>query len=118
MGEATLARVLAIVSKVSGIDPEKLGPDSAIDQDVGMAGGDVGDLAEALAAEFGDHVWQWPWQRFATLDEGLGCFFLPQLVWQMLSWPFRESFSYPDSHEHLTLGHIAAVIDKGEWFEP
>lgn len=118
MGDATLARVLAIVSKVSGIDPKKLGSDSAIDQDIGMAGGDVEDLVEALEAEFGEDVWQWPWQRFAILNEGLGCFFLPALVWQLLSWPFRGSFSYPDSLERLTLGHIAAVIEKGEWFEP
>jgi hypothetical protein len=118
MAGATFARVIQIASETSGIGERKLAAETAIDQDMGMAGGDVEDFAKALADEFGEHVWGWPWHRFAVLEEGLGCYFLPALIWQLLSWPFRGSFGHPDAHERLELGHIAAVIDKGEWFDP
>jgi hypothetical protein len=91
---------------------------SAIDQDIGMNGDDVTEFAEWLAKEFSDHVWQWPWQRFACLDEGLSLMFPFMVIWQLMSWPFRGSFNYPSPFERLELGHIAAVIEKGEWFEP
>jgi hypothetical protein len=118
MGGETLALVLQIAAETSGIHPSKLFPESAVDQDMGIAGGDVEDFARGLAEQFGEQIWDWPWQRFAILDEGVGCFFLPALVWQLLSWPFRGHFGYPDYFERLELGHIAAVIEKGEWFEP
>ena len=114
----TLSRVLEIASEHSGVPVGRLSALSAIDQDIGIAGGDVTDLAEALAKEFGENVWQWPWQRFAILDEGLSLLFLPMLFWQLVTWPFRGSFEYPSPFERLELGHIAAVIDRGEWFEP
>lgn len=107
-----------IVSTQSGIRLEKLTANSAIDQDARISGDDVTELAEALAKEFGEHVWQWPWQRFALLDEGLSPLFPFMLVWQLVTWPFRGLFEYPSAHERLELGHIAAVIDRGEWFEP
>jgi hypothetical protein len=118
MGGEALALVLQIAAETSGIHPSKLFPESAVVQDMGIAGGDVEDFADALANEFGAQIWEWPWQRFAVLDEGLGCFFLPGLFWQLFTWPFRGSFGYPDALERLTLGHIASVIEKGEWFEP
>ena len=115
---ATLDRLIEIVTDCTGIPGHKLSAISVIDQDVGIVGGDVTELVEALAAEFGDQVWHWPWQRFAMLDEGLSPLFLPMLLWQLVTWPFRGSFEYPSSFERLELGHIAAVIDRGEWFEP
>lgn len=114
----TLERVIEIASVHSGIPRPKLAATSAIDQDIGISGDDVTELAEALAQEFGDGVWQWPWQRFASLDEGLSMLFPFMLVWQLVTWPFRGSFMYPSPFERLELGHIAAVIDRGEWFEP
>lgn len=116
--EATLDRVRQIVSQHSGVKLEKLNAQSAIDQDLGISGDDIDDLVEALAKEFGDDVWQWPWQRFACLDEGLSPLFPFMLIWQLISWPFRGSFEYSSSYERLELGHIAAVLEKGEWFEP
>lgn len=118
MMPATLERVRHIVSEHSGVSLDKLNAQSAIDQDVGLSGDDIDDLAEAFAKEFGDHVWQWPWQRFVCLDEGLSLLFPFMLTWQLISWPFRGSFSYPSPYERLGLGHIAAVIESGEWFEP
>ena len=117
LASPTLDRVIAIVSKHSGVRVEKLSSSSAIDQDVRIVGDDVTELVEALAAEFGKYVWQWPWQRFAQLNEGLSLFFPFMLVWQLVSWLFRGSFEYPSTYERLELGHIAAVIDRGEWFE-
>ncbi len=118
LSASTLDRVRQIVSKHSGVRIEKLSAASAIDQDVSISGDDVTELAEALAKEFGEHVWQWPWQRFAELSEGLSLLFPFMLVWQLIWWPIRGSFNHPSPFERLELGHIAAVIDRGEWFEP
>jgi len=115
---STLDRVIEITSQQAGVAAAKLGSHSAIDQDIRISGDDVADLAEALAAEFGEQVWRWPWQRFAQLDEGLSPWFPFMLVWQLLTWPIRGRFEYPSSFERLELGHIAAVIDKGQWFDP
>jgi len=114
----TLERVIEIVAEQCGIRQDRLSASSAIDQDVGISGGDVEDLVETLAAEFGDNVWQWPWHRFALLDEGVSPLFPFQLVWQLLTWPMRGSFSYPSPYERLELGHIAKVIEAGHWLEP
>ena len=83
-----------------------------------MAGMDVWDFEDALADRFGEHVREWPWNRFANLNEGISPLFPLQLAWQFLSWPWRGSFEYPNRLERLELGHIAAVIEKGQWFEP
>jgi hypothetical protein len=116
--KSALERVVEIVSDHSGIPVTKLSARSAIDQDIGISGDDVNELAEALAAEFGDQVWQWPWQRFAELNEGLSLLFPFMLVWQLLTWPVRGSFEYPSPFARLELGHIAKVIDAGQWLEP
>lgn len=114
----TLDRVIEIVAERTGVRRERLSPTSAIDQDIRIAGDDVTELAEAFAAEFGEQVWQWPWQRFALLDEGLSSLFIFQLIRQLATWPFRGAFEYPSPYERLELGHIAKVIDAGHWLEP
>lgn len=114
----TLDRVIEITSRQTGVAAAKLGADSAIDQDIRISGDDVTELAETFAAEFGDQVWQWPWQRFAELNEGLSLLFPFLLVWQLLTWPVRGSFAFPSPFERLELGHIAKVIDAGQWLEP
>jgi hypothetical protein len=114
----TLERVMEIASRQTGVVAAKLGAHSAIDQDIRISGDDVTELTEALAAEFGDQVWQWPWQRFAHLGEGLSLWFPFVLTWQLLTWPIRGSFEYPTKLERLELGHIAKVIDAGHWLEP
>ena len=97
---------------------EKLGPTTAIHQDLNIAGDDVFELAEALAEKFGEQVWQWPWQRFAALSEGFNPFAMLWIVWHLLTWPLRGRILYPSPFERLELGHIASVIDRGEWFDP
>jgi hypothetical protein len=115
---ATLDDVIAIASECTGIARKRLFANSAVDQDMKIAGGDVEVFAAALAKRFGEHIWSWPWHRFAILDEGLSLLFPFMLIWQLISWPVRGSFSYPSLCQRLELGHIAAVIDKGEWFDP
>ena len=110
-------RVCAIAAEVSGVRLDRISASSAVWQDIRMYGEDVDDYAEALAKEFGNYVWDWPWHRFTNLNES-GALFVPALIWQLITWPFRGSFSYPDPYERLELGHIAAVIERGSWFEP
>jgi len=112
----TLGRVIQIAEHCSG--HSGLRAESAVHQDMKIWGGDVEEFAEALAKAFGEHVWQWPWQRFAGLNEGLPLLAPFSLIWQILTWPFRGSFSYPSRLERLELGHIARVIDAGHWIEP
>jgi hypothetical protein len=114
---STLDDVRAIVSRHSGVRIEKLTAESAIDQDVRLSGDDIDELAAALSEEYGDFILLWPWARFAEMSEphmftGL-CF-----IWRLMTWPIRRRLVDPSSFERLELGHIAAVIDRGEWFEP
>jgi hypothetical protein len=111
-----LRRVIDIAEHCSGA--KNLTAQSAIDQDIGITGWDVEEFAKALAKEFGETVWNWPWDRFAMLSEGLSPWFPVMFTWQLISWPFRGAFQYPSPYERLELGHIAAVIEKGEWFDP
>ncbi|AMO71710.1 hypothetical protein AZE99_07485 [Sphingorhabdus sp. M41] len=91
---------------------------TSVNQDLRIAGGDVIEFVDLIAEKYGDEVYQWPWDRFAILDEGLSPLFLPMLVWQLISWPFRGTFGYPNELERLTMGHIAKAIDTGHWIEP
>lgn len=110
-------RVRKIVSEQSGVRLEKLSAGSAIDQDIRISGDDVDELAEALTQKFGEHVLRWPWQRFVELNEPSALTVL-WFVWRLLTWPFRGRLFDPSRLERLELGHIAAVVDRGEWFEP
>lgn len=112
-----LDRVCETVSEHSGVPRSKLTAQSAIDQDIRITGDDVTELAEALAGEFGDHVWQWPWQRFAELSEP-HIFTGFSFMWRLLTWPIRGRLFDPSPYERLELGHIATVLERGEWFEP
>lgn len=113
-----LAAIRRLVSDVTGHPESELSARYALDQDLGMAGDDVTELADSLARKYGEWVWAWPWQRFVQLDEGLSLLFPFMLIWQLVSWPFRGSFGYPDAYERLELGHIAKVVANGEWIDP
>ncbi len=114
---STLDRVIEITAERTGVRRDRLSASSAIDQDIRIAGDDIDELAEALAAEFGEQVWQWPWARFANLNEPhlfTGFFFM----WRLLTWLIRGRIFDPSPYERLELGHIAKVIDAGHWLEP
>ncbi|MEP6869180.1 MAG: hypothetical protein ABJA20_11750 [Novosphingobium sp.] len=114
--DLTLQRVLDIAAEQSGIRRDRLSATTAVDQDMRMSGDDVEEFASTLAAEFGDHIWQWPWLRFVNLNEPhlfTGLWF----IWRLLTWPIRGRVYDPSPFERLELGHIAAVIENGQWFE-
>lgn len=113
----TLRRVIKIVADHSGVPVEKLDAASAIGQDIKITGDDVTELAEILAEEFGDQIRHWPWHRFAELGEW-HVFAGLWLLWRLLTWPIRGRLLDPSPYGRLELGHIAAVLDAGEWFEP
>lgn len=113
----TRVRIIEIVADPSGIPMAKLTARSAIDQDVKISSDDATELAQTLAKEFGEQVWTWPWQRFAELSEPSALVF-PYFIWRLLTWPVRGRLFDPSPFERLELGHIAAVIDGGQWFEP
>lgn len=117
MDSVTLERVIEIVARHSGVATSKLSADSAVGQDIGISGDDIDELAKILATEFGDHVWQWPWQRFVELSEpsALTAFWF---VWRLFTWPLRGRLFDPSPFERLELVHVAAVLDNGTWFEP
>lgn len=112
---ATLDRVIQIAEHCSGCTG--LRDDSAVDQDLKIWGDDVDEFANALAQAFGKQVLQWPWQRFTDLNEP-SLLTVLALFRQLLTWPFRGSFSYPSRLERLELGHIARAIEAGHWIEP
>ena len=96
----------------------KANPHSAVEQDLQIVGEDVDDFARKLAERYGEWVYQWPWQRFSELNEGLPIFFPFSLIHQLVTWPIRGRFSRQSTFERLELGHVATVLDAGEWIEP
>jgi hypothetical protein len=114
---ATLQRLMELVSHQSGVPLRKLTAQSAISQDIRISSDDIDELAEAIQNEFGGSVASWPWDRFCDLNEPhlfTGLWFL----WRLITWHVRGRLFDPNPYERLELGHIAAVIDKSEWFEP
>jgi hypothetical protein len=77
----------------------------------------VTELAEALAKEFGEQVWEWPWERHAELSEPHP-FAAVWFMWRLPTWSIRGRLFGPSPFERLELGHIAAVLDRGQWFDP
>lgn len=126
---ATLNRLIEITSQFCANRPAKMPliGESAICQDAYIFGIDLDDYVDAIENEFGQVVLQIPWLRFTDQTASFrGCAVLlvpPWLLWRLVSWPFRGGrfLPHPDPlkfQHRLTLRHIAAVIDRGEWFEP
>ncbi|WP_337660956.1 hypothetical protein [Erythrobacter sp. Alg231-14] len=93
--------------------------DSALDQDLKIIGDDVDDFAEALASRYGEWVFDWPWEEFVCLDEGVPILAPFALIWDFLRLPWRETAFPRKPHlERLTLAHIAKVLEAGEWSDP
>ena len=82
-----------------------------------MTGDDVDEFVEQLHREFSCDASRWPWERFTNLSEPT-VLSLPRFIWELITWPKRGMFHNPERYKRLELGHIASVIDYGEWFEP
>ena len=97
----------------------KAHPCSALDQDLGIVGDDVDDFVEKLAERFGEWVFEWPWERFVCLDEGIPILAPFIFLWEFLRLPWRDTALPKKDHmERLELAHIAKVLEHGEWVEP
>lgn len=98
-------------------------PESALTQDLGITGLDVDDFALKLAERYGEWVADWPWHRYTDLNEGTdvrGCLLLPFLPLMLLYRVLRRRVLFPQDGElgRLELGHIAKVLEAGEWVDP
>ena len=98
---------------------------SAVTQDLGIFGDDVDDFALKLAERYGDWVAEWPWQEYADLNEGVdprGCLMLPFFPITILLRFVRGqpiiSARHGERLNRLELGHIAKVLEHGEWIDP
>lgn len=113
------AEIAALAQAMSGL--RRVWPDMAVSQDLGLYGDDITEFIMALADRYGQWVWDWPWARFVDDNEGAGCLILFGLPWLLLCWliggPSR-GLDPGQGLERLEIGHIAAVIDRGVWFEP
>ena len=114
----TLDRVIDIVAWHGGIPAARLTPKSAISRDLGMDGDDVTDLVARMKADFAKTALAVPWDRFTSRSETTNPFEFLLLPWQLVRWAFLGRRHGSSALERLELGHIAAVTDRGEWFEP
>lgn len=113
----TLDQVIEIAKRASG--RRRASENSALIDDLRIIGDDADDLIDLLCNRFGDWVDEWPWHRFLDFDEGRALQAPIRKLWQILHLPWIETaFPQPPVLERLELGHIAAVIEKGQWFEP
>lgn len=119
--EGALAYVMWVARDVHGcIDAD---PESALAQDLGIYGLDVDDFAMKLAERFGSWVADWPWDRFTDLNEGVdvrGCLMLPFMPLVLIYRAVRGMPLFPQDKEleRLELGHIASVLEAGQWIDP
>lgn len=104
-----------------------LTPASAVCQDAYIFGIDVDDYVNALSSEFGQIVHQIPWGHYTDQTSsfrGCGCLLVPPwLLWRLVRWPLVRGSIIPRADPRnfpfrLELGHLAKVIDRGEWIEP
>ena len=117
MSDGKLDRVMEIAELCCGIEVAKLSPNSALDQEMHLYGVGVWDFEAELASLFGGFVYEWPWHRFTEGSEKT--FGWPfSNIYNRLKWGYWSGYWPSHKFERLELGHIAAVIEKGEWFEP
>ncbi len=92
---------------------------SDLDRDLGIIGDDVDDFVAELSQRYGEWVFEWPWQRFVCLDEGVPITAPFVAIWEFLRLPWRDT-AWPTKPvlERLTLAHIAFVLERGEWVDP
>lgn len=89
---------------------------AAIDQDLGIYGDAAVEFIAALSAEFGKWVDDWPWERFVDFHEPAARI-LPR-IWRLMKLP-DIAMAFPGiAQERLELGHVAMVLETGQWSDP
>lgn len=113
----TLAFVIALAGRVSGLPVERIGSNASLWHDLRISGDDLEDFASAIAERFGRHVFGWPWQRFTDLNEP-SLLTIADLFWRWSVALVRREWPRPTPRERLEMAHIARVLDTGHWVEP
>ena len=95
---------------------------STLDDELCLTGAELREFVDAIASGYGNWVRDWPWDRFGD--------FKPKIVpTKWLTYPIvgffvalwmlrRSKAASRDRIEELELGHIAKVLEAGEWIEP
>lgn len=92
---------------------------SAVDQDLTVIGDDADDFVLLIVDRYGDWVRYWPWERFVCFNEGVPIQAPLAALWDLLRLPWGETaFARKPELERLELGHIAKVLEAGEWTDP
>jgi hypothetical protein len=111
-----LERVAEIAVSVGLANANGCRSTAAVHQDLGITGDEGEAFVEALCAEFGDWIAEWPWERFVDFNEPPAD--LGPRIWKFLRLPNPETAFPGYTQARLELGHIAVVIKKGQWFDP
>lgn len=116
---------VAMAKNGKQLDIAEIGRDTAMSQDAGIDGIDVWEFVCSLGDDY-RMVWrQVPWERFSDQRASFyGCSVLVFPFWlllRILTWPIHREAPIPAprrAEERLTVGHLAALLERGEWFEP
>ncbi len=107
------------------LDRNPISPTTAMSQDAGIDGIDVYDFASALPSQFSAALDQIPWHRFSDQRASFyGCQVLLVPVWliyRLTTTGLCGGAVFPKPQggaERLTVEHLAAVLDRGDWFDP
>lgn len=106
------------------LDIAEISRNTAMSQDAGIDGIDVWEFVHDLGDEHRE-VWQQvPWHRFSDQRASFyGCAVLVFPIWllfRIATWPIHREAPIPaprPAEERLTVGHLAAVLELGAWFE-
>jgi hypothetical protein len=113
---STFEKVVGIAVASGRAEQDNCLPQAAIHQDLGINGNEADEFVAALCNEFGNWVAEWPWARFVDFNEPPA--WLGPKVWKALRLP-NAATAFPGYvEERLELGHVAAVIENGGWFDP
>ena len=98
--------VIDLVKKI-GNSKRYISTSQAIYHDLGIAGDDAGEFLEEIATKFGTSFQTLKFEAYFP-NEG-------EVFWYHIAraFGFRDNKRIP-----VTLDHIFAVIDRGEWFVP
>ena len=89
---------------------------SAVDQDLKIIGDDSDDFVLQIVGRYGDWVRYWPWERFLCFNEGVSIMAPLAALWDLLRLPWGDTaVPRKPNLERLELGHIAKVLEHGEW---
>jgi hypothetical protein len=114
--DITLQKVIDIAVKAGSARRSDCVPNAAVHQELDINGDEGDRFVDALCKEFGDWITEWPWLRYVDFNEPPA--WLGPKIWTFLRLPNPE-LAFPGyAEERLELGHIAAVIARGEWFDP